>query len=220
MANTLSMVNAGEREVGLHPDDPRSRLVRAGATLVHAESYHSVGVKAICEKAGVQRGSFYHFFPSKTALVLEAIELVWDKFDREGLAVSRDSSLRPRERIEGVFDHVFETQRSFFESTGHVLGCLFGNLATEANTIGDEIAERLVGVFDDWAAAFEDPIAIAQQTGEIDLCMSPRVAADGLVADFQGVITLSKVHNDPSIVASGGSAITERLWHCSHDRAK
>jgi TetR/AcrR family transcriptional repressor of nem operon len=193
----------------------RKRLVHAAASLVHAESYHSVGVKAICEKAGVQRGSFYHFFPSKTALVLEALDLTWEKFDREGLAASRDINLTARCRIEGVIDYVYDSQRRFYATGGHVLGCIFGNLAAEANTLDEKIRQRLVVVFDDWAAAFEAPIVAAQGCGEISDRVLPSEAATELVADLQGAVTLAKVHNDPEIIAAGGQAILERFWHCS-----
>jgi TetR/AcrR family transcriptional repressor of nem operon len=43
----------------------RERLVRTAARLFLASSYQTVGVNEICAEAKVQKGSFYHFFPSK-----------------------------------------------------------------------------------------------------------------------------------------------------------
>lgn len=203
------------------PRDTRTRLVLAAAELVHAESYHSVGVKAICERAQVRRGSFYHFFESKQALMLEALEIAWQEFDDDVLASCRDETLTPRRRIEAVVGSIHARQVRDQERTGHVLGCTFGNLAAEATTLDDVIRLRLVQVFDDWTEALEAPLAEAQLAGDIDQCLTPRAAASEVLAALQGVIVLAKTRNDPEIIAVGGPAITARLWGCSHeDRGK
>lgn len=192
--------------------DARLRLVAATARLVHADSYHAVGVKAICDEAGVQRGSFYHFFPSKTALMLEAINHAWDEFEQEGLGVCRDTSLTSRQRLESVFDYLHDCQRGHVADTGAVLGCLFGNLAAELTTSDEEIRLRLKQAFDEWASAFEVPLADACRDGEVISDRSPRDLAVAVVAELEGLITLAKVQNDPGILESGGRAIVERLW--------
>ncbi|NNF95750.1 MAG: TetR/AcrR family transcriptional regulator, partial [Halobacteria archaeon] len=50
--------------------DTYQRIVDSAKQLMHASSYADVGVAAICEKAEVKKGSFYHFFPSKQELTL------------------------------------------------------------------------------------------------------------------------------------------------------
>lgn len=54
--------------------DARERILEAAIELIYARSYSAVGVQAICERAGVQKGSFYHFFPSKRELTLAAVD--------------------------------------------------------------------------------------------------------------------------------------------------
>jgi TetR/AcrR family transcriptional regulator, transcriptional repressor for nem operon len=48
--------------------EARERLIGTAGDLWHRRSYTDVGVSEICETAGVQKGSFYHFFPSKQDL--------------------------------------------------------------------------------------------------------------------------------------------------------
>lgn len=50
----------------------RQRLLRATSELLWEKSFHSITLDDICERASVRKGSFYYFFKSKSALVIEA----------------------------------------------------------------------------------------------------------------------------------------------------
>jgi len=193
-------------------DDSRSRLVAAAAELVHAESYHAVGVKAICDRARVRRGSFYHFFDSKQSLVLEAVDRVWKDFAGDVLAVCRDRSLAPRRRIEEMIERVADRHERDQHRTGSVLGCSFGNLTAESSALDGTIRRRLVEVFDAWAAETAVPLAEAQERGEITSGETAYSLALDLVSELQGFILMAKARNDPSLISGGGRSIVARLW--------
>ena len=193
-------------------DDSRSRLVQAAAELVHAESYHSVGVKAICDRARVRRGSFYHFFESKQSLVLEAVDRIWDGFSAEVLTACRDLSLEPRQRVEQMIDRVADRHVRDRDRTGSVLGCSFGNLTAESSALDGTIKRRLVQVFDDWAGEVAGPISEAQTRGEIPTARPAHAIALDLVSELQGFILMAKARNDPSVIDAGGRSIIARLW--------
>ena len=62
-------------ELKAHPViESRERLLSAAAHFFLNGNYHGVGIAEICAHASVQKGTFYHFFPSKTDLLLAAIE--------------------------------------------------------------------------------------------------------------------------------------------------
>ena len=54
--------------------DARDRILQAATDLIHDRGYAAVSVSDICSAAGLKKGSFYHFFPSKLELVLETID--------------------------------------------------------------------------------------------------------------------------------------------------
>ena len=54
--------------------ETRQRIIDTARELISARSYHAVGVAEICRQAGAQKGSFYHYFPSKRALALTALD--------------------------------------------------------------------------------------------------------------------------------------------------
>ena len=59
--------------------DSKLRLLQTAHELIWRQSYGSVGVDQICEQSRVKKGSFYHFFRSKSELTVAAYEFYWDK---------------------------------------------------------------------------------------------------------------------------------------------
>jgi TetR/AcrR family transcriptional regulator, transcriptional repressor for nem operon len=74
--------------------------------LMWAQSYGSVTVDAICERAGVKKGSFYYFFKSKTELTLDALEHLWTQV-RPELDEIFSASVPPIQRILGKVDQCY-----------------------------------------------------------------------------------------------------------------
>jgi AcrR family transcriptional regulator len=70
----------------------RQALVRAARELFIAWGYEEASVSAIVERAGLSKGTFFHYFPAKTdlldAVVTELTEEAWETIARE-LAGSR-----------------------------------------------------------------------------------------------------------------------------------
>src|SRR5918912_2787057 len=60
-------------------NDARARLIASAIELIYARSYGAVSVDDLCAHAGVHKGSFYHFFPSKRDLLLAALDAQWEQ---------------------------------------------------------------------------------------------------------------------------------------------
>lgn len=54
--------------------DANERLIKAVAELIWTGSFGSTTIDQICAKAGVQKGSFYHFFDSKSDIAGLALQ--------------------------------------------------------------------------------------------------------------------------------------------------
>ena len=56
----------------------KTKLLETAIDMIWASSYGSVSVDDICAKAGVNKGSFYYAFKSKSDLAVAAFERHWE----------------------------------------------------------------------------------------------------------------------------------------------
>lgn len=176
----------------------RQRLVRSGQTLFSSRGYTSVGVSELCEHAGVRKGSFYYFFPSKSDLAVAVVESFWKDFDTD-LSSVLTSNGSPLKRLERFLDQIYVHHRDVCASTGFVRGCLLGNLALELSAVDDKVRDKLEGVFGRFAGRLEGTIAEGMDVGELP-DGDAELLAEQLVAYIEGMILLSKSQNNAGVL--------------------
>ncbi len=183
--------------------DARERLVQAAVQLIYARSYSAVGVQEICARAGVQKGSFYHFFPSKRDLTIAALDELWRGLQERvvGPAFARD--VPPLARIERFFDQSARVQREFMEQSGQVLGCPLGNLALEMSTQDPLLRARIEALFQAAEQQIAQTLEEARQDGSAP-DIDPAGAARALFAYMEGVLLMAKTRNDPECIRELG----------------
>ena len=180
--------------------DTYTRILEAARELIYASSYAEVGVQAICDKANVKKGSFYHFFPSKQELTLAVIDSYYEGFKDSILREAFSSNLLPSKRFEKLFELSIARQQSIYEQTGHVLGCPFGNLATEMATSDESIRCKIDGLFGRLQHLLRDTLQEAIVNGEME-DLDVDATAEAMFAYFEGVMMLAKTKNDPAVLS-------------------
>ena len=164
--------------------------------------YTAVGVAELCGEAGVNKGSFYHVFPSKRELALEVIDSFWSEsaalLDR---AVTEEGS--PLERLRRFFEEVHAHHQELRNQCGRVVGCPLGNLAQEMSTQDPVLRERLGEVFDLYVDRLERVVAEAVGRGDLPRQDTHR-AARSLTALLEGAVLLAKTRDDPAMLAGLG----------------
>lgn len=183
--------------MGRH-SDARQRLIQAAKQLTYAHGYNAVGVKKICQHADVNKGSFYHFFPSKRDLLLAVIDDHTDWL-RGVLERASDPQVPPLERVRRVFILVGEFDERVQNESGHTIGCPFGNLAAELNAQDPVIREKLASVFAAGVAFVEDQLREAAERGDLEVA-DPRRAAQAIFAYLEGLQLLASTQNSPELV--------------------
>jgi TetR/AcrR family transcriptional repressor of nem operon len=151
-------------------------------------------VDAICERAGAKKGSFYHFFPSKSALAVKALEADWRR-KKVRMDEIFSCTVPPLERLRDYFDHVYRGQSKAHGECGAVLGCPYCTLGCEIGTQDRAIGEQVRKILNRNARYFESAIRDAHAEG---LIMAPdaKSKAQILVAFFQGSLTRARIEND------------------------
>lgn len=172
------------------PVDTRDRIVRSAARLFLTRSYTGVGVADLCAAADVRRGSFYHYFASKTELVNAVVDLHAAEFDRRMDQARREPA---GGRLQAAADAVFAIQSDFEARFGRIVGCPFGNLAAELATTDEEVRAHVATVFAGWEARLAEICRDAAAEGALRPGLAPDRVAHAVLAQMQGLILLAKV---------------------------
>ena len=186
--------------------DTRSRIIAAAKPRFHSRSYANVGIQEICESAGIQKGSFYHFFPSKRDLIVAVIEEFADEWANGFVAEAFDPALPPMERIDYLIDAAYFWQKSIKQVHGRMLGCIFGNLTLEVSTQDDILRAKLLAIFGRAKSRFMNTLEEAVAAGTI-APLDTALTAEAMLAYLEGVILLAKAQNDPELLYRLGPAI-------------
>ena len=181
--------------------DARERILSSAMELFHAQSYSEVGVNELCEHAGVKKGSFYHFFPSKRDLVLAALDEYDLRYGPPAVGETVAADEPPLERIRAVLTRNAEGMRQATESGRAIRGCFVGNMALELSTQDAVVRARLEQILADWLAFFERAIRDAVTVGDLPETVDPRRNAKAVVAYIEGMAMMAKTYNDPTWAA-------------------
>lgn len=167
--------------------------------LFRKQSYYHTSMADIAAACGLQKGSLYHYFPSKEDLMKKVIRTVHEYFKSKVFAFAYDKSLTPNDRLEKLFDAAEEIFLN--EETGS----LMGNVGVESALMVPEFAELVRHFFTDFFHAIKT----------IYLDKYPEDIADELaersVAEIEGSLMFSRVFNDHSYLKNTIKRVLNRL---------
>ena len=170
----------------------------AAHELIWGYSYGSVTIEAICDRAGVKKGSFYYFFNSKSELAVAAIEAWRD--ERIALVKSlRTDGTSALEALWKYFDFVVNEQIEAYEQNGQVLGCPIFTLGSEICTQDEALRSLIHDLLAFGASYFEETLRDAARTGEIN-DGNIELKARLLWAFYEGTLTRARIENNPELV--------------------
>ncbi|MDX2110181.1 MAG: TetR/AcrR family transcriptional regulator [Verrucomicrobiota bacterium] len=174
----------------------RERLIEVALRCFWENGCASVSVDLICQKAGVNKGSFYHFFPSKTDLLLTTLDDFWTDARTTILEPAFDPQKQPFERIFALIDNTYNQQETLRNELGRTIGCPFCNLAVEMSNLEDIVNLRIESIFGRWELYIEGALQEAFVTGKFNGL--PKPTAQVIYATLCGAILRAKVSNNPA----------------------
>ena len=180
--------------------DAEARLIEHAARLWYARSYADVGVSEICEAAGVKKGSFYHFFPSKRDLALAVLDDHRSRFQAEIVAPALGADAPALERLDMLAQRGAEAMQVQKDELGLVCGCPFGNLAVELSTIDEVVRVRLEELFGERVAVVRSLLDEAVAEGELPETTDTHLVAQAIHAYYEGLLAMSKTSGDPEVL--------------------
>ena len=186
--------------------DTRQHILDTASMLFHTNSYADIGVAKVCDRAGVSKGSFFHFFPTKRDLALAVIDQFRERFASKLIAEAFAPSIAPLERFDRFVDGLYSYQKVQTAETGHMPGCPFGNLVTEQGTRDEILRKKIDGVLRSIVNHFRAAVSDAVQAGSLP-AVDEEATAESMLGYLEGILLMAKARNDPEMIRRLGPAV-------------
>jgi TetR/AcrR family transcriptional regulator, transcriptional repressor for nem operon len=141
----------------MDPTDTRTRLILTAMQLFWEKGYNSTSIADVLQTAKVNSGSLYHFFPSKTDLLVAVLDLYHGGIHSMLLEPAWAGVEDP---IERIFALLARYRRSLVD-TDCFYGCPIGSLALELHEPDEPVRERLAKNFSAWILAIDECLQAA-----------------------------------------------------------
>ncbi len=172
----------------------RDALIRAGVAALSEKGYSATGLEEVLRRAGVPKGSFYHYFPSKDAFGAELIDTYAAYFARKLDRWLLDETAAPLRRL-GNF---VADARAGMARFDYRRGCVVGNLGQEMSALPEAFRARLHGVLLDWQARTERCLMDAKAAGEIAADADCAALAAVFWIGWEGAVLRAKLERGPA----------------------
>lgn len=173
----------------------RLQILDAAAELIADKGFVQTSVDDVIARAGLSgKSHFYHYFKSKEALGHEVLARQFDVLAERGLAILREPTLDPIERLHVFIDSVVTLQAE----RGGRSSSPFGALATEMAAMDEGFRVRIARVFRSWT----DEIAglLEQVRDRLEEDADPLRLARFIVATLEGATTMARMKRDVSLM--------------------
>lgn len=189
-----------------HKADTRQRILDTAAVLFHTRNYADVGIAAVCDEAGVSKGSFFHFFQSKRDLALAVMDRFQNQIGATLIAKAFSPNHPPLERLDRFVKELYVFQKAQAKEHGHLPGCPFGNLAMEQATQDKVLRQKADRCLRSLADHFRAAISEAVRSGDFPP-VDEAATAEAMLSYIEGIQLVAKARNDPELIRRLGPAV-------------
>jgi TetR/AcrR family transcriptional repressor of nem operon len=177
----------------------REEILEKAIDVFGRQGYHRTSMHDLAAACGLLKGSFYHYFSSKEALMEEVLRYSLDYFRKHIFSIARDESLPPGERLQRMLE------RSSVIILRNNQGCMFGNTVLETANVMPQFRETTLTFFTEWtnalariyASGYDLPTALEQ--------------AQQTVMEVEGAIMLMKLTANPQLLTQCRERIVSRF---------
>lgn len=167
-----------------HKAETRERVLKEAAKEIRAKGPDNVAVSGIMARAGLTHGGFYAHFPSKDALVKEAIGTMFADARRRSAAIDAEGD--PRAVLRAYVDFYLSPAHRDGRDRGCPLPTLSGDFARSKPETRERFGAGVVGIASRLAAP-------------LDRLGYPEGEAHALLAQLVGGVALARAVGDPAL---------------------
>lgn len=177
-------------------------MISAAAELFLGGSFHNVGIAVICDTAHVNKGTFYHFFPSKIHLLIEVMDRYVKQVEAAFSAIAASSD-PPSVKVLKLYTVPEVKNRAWQEAFGTTSGCFIGNMTLELAGSEPIVREKVRWAMTVWVQAMQPIVEELKKAEGIDVDTAS--AANALLGVMQGAQVMAKATNEISVFPMYGA---------------
>jgi TetR/AcrR family transcriptional repressor of nem operon len=189
------------------PRAMRALILREGFAEIYLRGYQGASIDRIIDRVGATKGAFFHHFPHKLDLGYSIVDdVIRPMIEAQWVIPLRDS----RDPLTTIALE-FERGARELAKAPVSLGCPLNNLAQEMSPIDDGFRDRTNAVFVLWMRCFERALRSGQRSGVVSARTPARETAFALVAQIEGILSLSKNGNPRNALRTGARSLRRYL---------
>lgn len=150
--------------------------------------FEAVSVKAISEKWGITRSSFYHSFESREALFIEAIQRY-----AQAIPHCRLSTFKESDSALALLTQVFKDTCIERTNDKQHRGCMVVNSISELVAVDDKLGPFITNAVNSSVSCLEALLEFSIVQGELDQGTNTRILALALENTLIGLNSMSKI---------------------------
>lgn len=167
-------------------------LLLAATEIIRTKGFNSTTVDDLCSKAGVSKGTFFHYFKSKEDLAIAAAKN-WSTMTGQFFANAPFHQLSdPLERVLGYV----QFRKDILQGSVPEFTCLVGTMVQEIYTSNPEIKDACFESISGHASTLEADIREAKRKYSPKSKWTPKSLALHTQAVLQGAFILAKASGD------------------------
>ncbi len=177
----------------------REEILEKAIDVFGRQGYHRTTMHDLAAACGLLKGSFYHYFNGKEALMEEVLRYSLDYFRKHIFSIAYRDDLPAAERL-----------RSMMEKSSVIIlrnnqGCVFGNTVLETANVTAQFSETTQAFFNDWTAALTHIYRAKYDPADA------REHAEQTVMELEGAIMLTKLSNNPQLLTGCRERVLRRF---------
>ncbi len=189
----------------------QEKIIKTAEDLLWEQGFEATSVNQLVEQAGLSKGAFFHYYPTKQDLAEDVIEAYFQDHIVEPLKKQLSEATTIKNALLNWIMHWYEAQ----QSRDFKGGCLMGNMALELADTNEDARARLKQKFLDLENVLV--LALRPLDREAKLIMKPRQCARIMIASIQGFVMMGKVHKDQIRSSREFMALAEMIEYLIRD---
>ncbi|CAM3788643.1 TetR/AcrR family transcriptional regulator [Parendozoicomonas haliclonae] len=190
----------------------RQELLELGVQLLSENGYNGTGLKQILDAAGVPKGSFYNYFPSKEAYASEIIEFYMGNLLKMFDTVVANHTGTPLQIIRFTYRNLIDYLGKSPVNGTSCQGCLLGNMAAEIASSSELCRQTMCSLYQEWRKRFAGLISKGQKLGEIRNDMTPEMLADLFWNQWEGALLRMQIEGSTTVLEDALEITLERFF--------